>query len=99
MSTASGSPGFQAFGGFLWRILALVNRYALSEGVAVNTENDSGLGEVILVARERLLYVELFKLGEGLIEKDVALEHFVDQAFESGVNQSSFPVNKRYASR
>ena len=53
----------------------------------------------MLVAQERFFYIELFKLGEGLLEKDVALEHFVDQAFEAGVDQSSFPVNNRYASR
>jgi hypothetical protein len=29
----------------------------------------------------------------------VAFQHFVDQVFESRVNQSSFPVNNRYASR
>jgi hypothetical protein len=29
----------------------------------------------------------------------VALEHFVDQAFETVVNQSSFPVISLYASR
>ena len=49
--------------------------------------------------RQGFLYVELFELAQGLIQKDVALEHFLDQAFESGVNQSSFPVNNLYASR
>jgi hypothetical protein len=29
----------------------------------------------------------------------VAFEHLVDEAFEAGVNQSSFPVNNLYASR
>jgi hypothetical protein len=29
----------------------------------------------------------------------VALEHLLDQGFESGMNQSSFPVSNRYASR
>ena len=43
--------------------------------------------------RKGLLYVELFEFAHRLIEKDVTLEHFVDQAFESGMDQSSFPVN------
>ena len=61
----------------------------------MDAEDDGGLREMLLVAREGLLYVELLEFGERLVEKDMALEHFVDQAFESGVNQSSFPVNKR----
>ena len=46
-----------------------------------------------------LFYIELFKLAHRLIEEDVTFEHFVYQAFESGMNQSSFPVNNLYASR
>jgi hypothetical protein len=88
-----------AFCAFLWRILAFVGGDSFREGVAVDAEDEGGLREVLLVAREGLFYVELFEFGEGLIEKDVALEHFVYEAFESGMNQSSFPVNKRYASR
>jgi len=65
----------------------------------VDAEHGGRVREVLLVTREGLLYVYLFKLAESLIQKDVALEHLVDQAFELGVNQSSFPVNNRYASR
>ncbi len=65
----------------------------------MDAEDDGGVGEVLLVACEGFFDVELFEFGEGLVEKDVALEHFVDQTFESGVNQSSFPVSSRYASR
>jgi len=57
------------------------------------------LGKVLFMAGEGLLYIKLFKFAERLIEKDMAFKHLVDQAFESGVNQSSFPVNNRYASR
>jgi hypothetical protein len=53
---------------------------------------------VLLVAREGLLYIELLEFADGLIQKDVAFEHFVDQAFEAIMNQSSFPVSSRYAS-
>jgi len=65
----------------------------------VDAEDGGCVREMLFVAREGLLYIELLKLAERFIQKDVALEHLVDQAFESGVNQSSFPVNNRYASR
>ena len=42
---------------------------------------------------EGLLYVELFEFADCLIEQDVAFEHFVNQVFETIVNQSSFPVS------
>ena len=51
------------------------------------------------MAREGLLYVELLEFADGLIQEDVAFEHFVDQGFEAIVNQSSFPVSSLYASR
>ena len=72
---------------------------ALGEGVAVDAEDEGGVGEVLFVTCEGFFDVELFEFGDGLIEKDVAFKHFVDEAFESVVNQSSFPVSNRYASR
>ena len=54
---------------------------------------------MLLVPRHGFLNIELFEFAQGFIQKDVALEHFVDQAFETVVNQSSFPVNNLYASR
>lgn len=51
------------------------------------------------MAREGLFYVELFEFADGLIQEDVAFEHFVHQVFEAIVNQSSFPVSSLYASR
>ena len=87
------------FCALLWRILVFVGGDSLGEGVAMDAEHNRGLGEVLFVAGEGLFYVELFEFADRLIEKDVAFKHFVDQAFESGVDQSSFPVNKRYASR
>ena len=55
--------------------------------------------EMLLVARQGLLYVELLEFTQCLIQEDVAFEHFVDQVFETVVNQSSFPVSSLYASR
>ena len=84
---------------FLERCLSFIRGDAFGEGVAVDAEDGGCVREMLVVAREGLLYVKLLKLAESLVQKDVALEHLVDQAFESGMNQSSFPVNNRYASR
>ena len=65
----------------------------------MDAEDDGGFGEVLFVTGKGFLDVELFKFADRFIEKDVAFEHFVDESFESGMNQSSFPVNNRYASR
>ena len=87
------------FCAFLWRFLLLVSGDAFGERVAMDTEDGGGVGDVLLVPRQGFLDVELFEFAQGFIQKDVALEHFVDQAFETVVNQSSFPVNNLYASR
>ena len=82
-----------AFCAFLWRVLAFVSGDSFGEGVPVDAEHYGRVGEVLIVFRKGLLNVELFEFAQCLVEKDVAFEHFVDEAFESGVNQSSFPVN------
>ena len=64
----------------------------------MDAEDDGGFREVLLVPREGLLDVQLLEFADRLIEKNVALEHFVDQCFESGTDQSSFPVKSLYAS-
>ena len=90
---------FCEFCAFLRRALVFVLGDALGEGVAVDAQDGGRVGEVLLVARESLLYVELFEFTQGLIQEDVAFEHFIDQSFEAVVNQSSFPVSSLYASR
>ena len=65
----------------------------------MDAEDSGCVGDVLLVTGERLLDVELFEFAERFIQKDVAFEHFVDQAFEAVMNQSSFPVSSLYASR
>ena len=65
----------------------------------MNAEHGSGVGDVLLVTSERFLDVQLLEFAERFIQKDVAFEHFVDQGFETVVNQSSFPVSSLYASR
>ena len=87
------------FCAFLWGLAFFVLGDALGQGVAVDAEDGGGLGDVLLVTGQGLLYVKLLKLLDRLIQKDVAFEHFIDQAFETVVNQSSFPVSSRYASR
>ena len=73
--------------------LALILGDALGEGVALDAEDGSGVGDLLFVTGERLLYIELLELAARFVEKDVAFEHFVDQVFETVVNQSSFPVS------
>ena len=59
----------------------------------MDAEHRGCVGDVLLVTGERLLDVELLEFAERFVEKDVAFEHFVDQVFETVVNQSSFPVS------
>ena len=82
-----------AFCAFLWRLLAFIGGNAFGEGVAVDAEDGGRVGDVLLVTSEGLLDVELLEFAERFVEKDVAFEHFVDQVFETVVNQSSFPVS------
>ena len=88
-----------AFCAFLRRLLSFISRDALGEGVAVDAQDGGCVGDVLLVAREGLFYVELLEFAHSLIKEDVAFEHFVHQGFEAIVNQSSFPVSSLYASR
>ena len=81
------------------QLLAFIAGDALGEGVAMDADGCGGVGDVLLMPGEGLLYVELFKLAHRFVEKDVALQHFVYQVFESRMNQSSFPVSNLYASR
>ena len=90
---------FCAFCAFLRRLLSFISRDALGEGVAVDAQDGGGVGDVLLVAREGLFYVELLEFAHSLIQEDVAFEHFVHQGFEAIVNQSSFPVSSLNASR
>ena len=59
----------------------------------MNAKDGGGVGNVLLVTGECLLYIELLEFAERFVEKDVSFEHFVDQVFETVVNQSSFPVS------
>ena len=73
--------------------LAFVGSHPLGKGVAMDAEHGGSVGDVLLVAGERFLDVELFEFAERFIQKDVTFEHFVDQTFEASMNQSSFPVS------
>ena len=84
---------FCAFCAFLRRLLSFISGDAFGEGVAVDAQDGGRVGDVLLVAREGLLDVELLEFAERFVEKAVAFEHFVDQVFETVVNQSSFPVS------
>jgi hypothetical protein len=62
----------------LRRLLVFISGDAFGEGVAVDAEDGGRVREVLFVARESLLYIELLEFAESLIQKDVALEHLVD---------------------
>ena len=83
------------FCGLMRRVFSFVLGHAFGEGVAVDAEDGGRVGDVLFVAGEGFLDVELLEFAERFIEKDVAFEHFVDQVFETVVNQSSFPVSSR----
>lgn len=46
-----------ALGALLWRLLSFVGGDAFGEGVAVDAEDGGCVGEVLLMAREGLLYI------------------------------------------
>ena len=73
--------------------MSLVGSNSLGQRVAMDAEHGGRVREMLLMTREGLLNVELLEFTHGLIQKDVAFEHFVDQVFETVVNQSSFPVS------
>ena len=59
----------------------------------MDAEDGGRVGDVLLVAGERLLDVELLEFAERFVQKDLAFEHFVDEGFEAIMDQSSFPVS------
>src|SRR5215213_7157611 len=61
---------FSDFRAFLWRALALVLGDSLGEGVAVDAEDGGRVGDVLFVAGERLLDVQLLEFAERFVEKD-----------------------------
>src|SRR5947209_1208703 len=67
-------------------LLCAVVGDSLGERVAVDAERSGGAREMLFVSGERLLDVELLELGEGLVEHDLAVEHFVNQDFQSGAH-------------
>lgn len=54
---------------------------AFGDGVAVDAEGFGSMRNTLLMARKSPLNVELFELVEGLIQKDVAIEHVFNNGF------------------
>lgn len=54
---------------------------ALGYSVAVDAEGFGGVRNAFLVADEGLLNVELFEFLEGLVQKDVAVQHVFNNGF------------------
>ena len=64
--------------GVVLALFSTIGINALGNRVAVDAEGFGGVGNALLVPSEGFLDVELFKLGNGLIKCDVAVEHVVD---------------------
>src|SRR5689334_13216691 len=67
-------------------LLFVVEGDALGEGVAMDAQDDGGVGEVLFVLGQSLLDVELFELRERFVQKDLSLKHLVDQGFKTGTH-------------
>jgi len=63
-------------------VLAFVLGNSLGDGVAVDTEGGGGFAQVVAVAFEGFLDVDLLEFGESFIEEDAAVEHFLDEGFD-----------------
>ena len=62
-------------------LLGPVGIDSLRNRVAMNAEGFGRVRNPFLVSGESFLNIELFKLVEGFIQKDVAVEHVFDYCF------------------
>jgi hypothetical protein len=71
--------------------------HAFGNRVAVNPQSCRGVGNPFLVSVVGFLNVELFKLFEGLVQQDVAVEHVFNYCFQAGAYlHFSFPIYLTY---
>lgn len=56
---------------------------ALGDRISVDSQRFGSLGEMFLVSGESLLDVEALEFVDCLAQKDVAIQHLVDQSFKS----------------
>lgn len=54
---------------------------AFGDCVAMDSERFGGVRDALLVPEEGFLNVQLFEFLEGLIQKDVAVQHVFDNCF------------------
>lgn len=71
-----------AFGRALRPIFLLIRGDALGQGVAMDPEDFCGVGEMLSMARQSFFDIDLFKFGDRLIQKDLAVQHLIDQGFK-----------------
>ena len=67
--------------GVVLPLLGAVGIDPFRDGIAVDAEGFGGVRNSLLISREGLLNIELFKLSQGLIKHDVTIEHFLDNSF------------------
>jgi hypothetical protein len=58
----------------------------LRDSVPMDAQRLGSFGKMFFVAGECLLDVELFEFGYGFGEQNMAVQHFVNQGFESGAH-------------
>ena len=59
---------------------------ALGERVSMDPEDFGGICEVLPVAGQGLFNIDLLKLSDRFIQKNLTVEHFVNQGFELGAH-------------
>lgn len=71
-------PGGALVGAGAVAVLLFVGGDAFGQRVSMDAEHDGRLGKVLFVPGEGLLYIELLKFPNRLVEEDVAFQHFVN---------------------
>lgn len=52
----------------------------------MDAQDFRGICEMLSMSRECLFDINLFKLRHGLIQENLAVQHFTDQGFELGAH-------------
>ena len=67
--------------------LLLVGSYSLGDGISMDSERPGSFGGVVFVAGEGFLDIELFEFVDCLGQQYVAVEHFINESFQSSAHK------------
>ena len=62
-------------------LFGAVRTDSLRDSVAMNPQRVRGVRDALVISREGFLDVKLLELFQSFIEKDVAIEHVLDEGF------------------